>query len=220
NARPLTRKPVTPRLRDFARFVRTFKWHDLDEVLPAGQGRCVDLGCGPARHRSLVEDRGYRWLGVDRRSIAGETIRSDAAALPLTAKSVAGVVAWQVLEYVDQPEAVVAEAARVLEPGGVFCGSVSFLEPVHGRTYFNLSPLILERLLARHGFADIEVKPGLNGFALVLWTWLGRTGIPWAGSFAIPLAFLLLAPLAAIIFATSWFRWRLGIGSSHALSWL
>jgi len=217
---PLTRRGVTPRLRDFAKFVRTFKWHDLNEVLPVGQGRCLDIGCGPARHRSLVEARGYRWLGVDRRSLAAETVCPDAAVLPLTAKSMAAVVVWQVLEYVDQPEAVVAEAARVLEPGGVFCGSVSFLEPVHRRTYFNFSPLILERLLARHGFGDIEIKPGLNGFALMLWTWLGRTGIPFAGSFAIPLAFLLFAPPAAIIFATSWLRWRLGIGSSHAMSWI
>jgi len=102
----------------------------------------------------------------------------------------------------------------------VFCGSVSFLEPVHGHTYFNLSPLILERLLARHGFGDIEIKPGLNGMALVWWTWLSRSGIPFAANFAIPLAFVALVPLAAIMFFSSWFRWRLGRGSGHSMRWL
>lgn len=217
---PHARDDVTPRLRDFGRFVQTFKWHDLDEVLPVGEGRCLDVGCGPARHRSLVEDRGYKWIGVDRKSFASETICSDAGALPLTAKSVAAVIAWQVLEYIEQPEVLFAEAARVLEPGGVFCGSVSFLEPVHGRTYFNLSPLILKRLLVRHGFGDIEIKPGLNGFALMLWTWLRRTTIPFAENLAIPLALTLLGPLAALIFLVSWLRSNLGLGSSHAMRWL
>jgi SAM-dependent methyltransferase len=132
----------------------------------------------------------------------------------------AALVAWQVFEYLDRPEAVMAEASRVLEPGGVFCGSVSFLEPVHGRTYFNLSPLILEQLLARHGFADIEIKPGLNGFALMLWTWLRRSGIPFADRLAIPAAFALLVPLPAVMFFSSWLAKRLGWGSGHSMRWI
>jgi SAM-dependent methyltransferase len=219
-AHPLARKKVAPALRDFGKFLKTFKWHDLDEVLPVGDGLCLDVGCVSARLRSLVEGRGYTWLGIDRKGSPAETVRSDAAALPVLARSIAAVIAWQVIEHVEQPELVIAEAARVLEPGGVFCGSVSFLKPVHGRTYFNLSPLILERLLVRHGFADIEIKPGLNGFALMLWTWLGRTGIPFAERLAIPLALMVLAPLSAIIFSVSWLRWRLRAGSSHTMGWL
>jgi SAM-dependent methyltransferase/LmbE family N-acetylglucosaminyl deacetylase len=219
-AHPLARKKVAPALRDFGKFLKTFRWHDLDEVLPVGDGPCLDVGCGSARHQSLVAGRGYTWLGIDHKSSRAETICSDAAALPVMPRSIAAVIAWQVLEYVERPELVIAEAARVLEPGGVFCGSVSFLEPVHGRTCFNLSPLILERLLVRHGFADIEIKPGLNRFALMLWTWLRRTGIPFADSFAIPVMFAMLAPLAALIFSISWLRWRCGLGSNHEMRWL
>ena len=216
---PLVRRKVRFGLGDFRLFVKTFKWHDLDEMLPAGAGRCLDVGCGTGRHRALVEERGYRWFGLDSQSHAA-AFRANADALPSAAQSMSAVVAWQVLEYVEQPELVVAEAARVLEPGGVFCGSVSFLEPVHGRTYFNLSPLVLERLLARHGFADIEIKPGLNGFALMLWTWLRRSAIPLADGFAIPAAFTILAPLAALIFLTSWLAQRLGFGGGHTMEWL
>jgi SAM-dependent methyltransferase len=217
---PLVRKETRIGLRDFRKFLKTFQWHDLDEVLPLGDGYCLDVGCGSGRHRELIEGRGYRWLGFDRGEFAATTARSDAGALPLRAESVAAVVAWQMLEYAEQPELVFAEAARLLEPGGVFCGSVSFLEPVHGRTYFNISPLILERLLSRHGFADIEIKPGLNGLALVLWTWLRCIPIPFADRLAIPLALAMLAPLAAITFLISWMRLRLGIGGSHTMRWL
>lgn len=217
---PLVQRNVKPRFRDFGKFLKTFKWHDLDEVLPFGEGDCLDVGCGTGRHRALIESRGYSWHGLDRRNMVSATIHGDAGTLPLPDDGVAAVVAWQIMEYMEQPELVFAEAARVLEPGGVFCGSVSFLEPVHGRTYFNLSPHILEQLLRRNGFADVEIKPGLNGFALMLWTWLGSTGIPFAAKFAISLSLLLLGPLAAIIFLVSWLRLRAGVGTSHTMLWL
>ena len=217
---PLARKQTSFRLRDFGKFLKTFRWHDLDEILPVGDGVCIDIGCGPARHRALIEERGYRWFGIDRRASGSAVTLADAGALPHADQTVTAVVAWQMVEYLQQPEQLFAEAARVIEPGGVFCGSVSFLEPVHGQTYFNLSPLALRHLLTRHGFADVEVKPGLNGFALLLWTWLSRSGIPSAARLAIPIAFCMLAPLAGVIFLVSWLHWRFARGSGHAIRWL
>jgi SAM-dependent methyltransferase len=192
----------------------------LKEILPFGNGACLDLGCGAGRHRELIENRGYQWFGLDRGDSDVLSLRSDAAAISLQSESVAAVVSWQVLEYLERPEQAITEAARVLEPGGVFCGSVSFLEPVHGHTYFNMSPLILEKLLTRHGFADIEIKPGLNGFALMLWTWLSRSGVPRAENLAIPLALVMLAPLAGIIFFLSWLKSEFGSGDGHIMKWL
>jgi glycosyltransferase involved in cell wall biosynthesis/LmbE family N-acetylglucosaminyl deacetylase/SAM-dependent methyltransferase len=220
NGCPLVRKDPIPGLRDFKNFLRTFRWHDLEEVLPVGSGRCLDLDCGEGRHRRLIESEGYHWLGLDRSESATLSLQSDGASLPFQSESMAALVAWQVFEYFDRPEAVIAEAARVLEAGGVFCGSVSFLKPVHGRTCFNMSPLILKDLLGRHGFADIEIKPGLNGFALTLWTWLRRSGIPLADHLAIPAAFALLAPLAAVMFVCSWLAQRMRFGSGHTMRWI
>jgi glycosyltransferase involved in cell wall biosynthesis/LmbE family N-acetylglucosaminyl deacetylase/SAM-dependent methyltransferase len=216
---PLVPVATTPRLRDFKKFLATFRWHNISDTLPVGQGWCLDLGCGPAPHRSLIEERGYEWIGLDA-SRNEQSVQASAAAIPFADESLSAVVASQVLEYLEQPELVFAEAARVLEPGGAFCGSVSFLEPVHGRTYFNFSPLILEQLLRRHGFADIQIKPGLNGFALMAWTALRRSGIPSADALAIPLALLMIAPFAAIIFLLSWLNFSVGFGSGHGMRWL
>jgi SAM-dependent methyltransferase len=217
---PFAVKEARPAFRDLGNFLKTFRWGALDEALPGGNGLCLDLGCGTGRHRSVIESKGYEWLGFDRADSGLLTLKSDAAALPLQIKSVAAVVAWQVFEYLEQPEKGIAEAARVLETGGVFCGSVSFLEPIHGHTYFNISPLILEKLLAQNGFGDIAIKPGLNGFALMLWTWLRRSGIPFADRLAIPAAFLILAPWAVLIFLISWLAWRVGLGSGHMMRWV
>jgi glycosyltransferase involved in cell wall biosynthesis/LmbE family N-acetylglucosaminyl deacetylase/SAM-dependent methyltransferase len=218
-SRPLVPVTTKPRLRDFKKFLTTFKWHNISDTLPVGEGLCLDVGSGPAPHRSLIEKRGYEWVGLDA-SLKEQTVQASAVAIPLADETVSAVVASQVLEYVEQPELVFAEASRVLEPGGAFCGSVSFLEPVHGRTYFNFSPLILEQLLRRHGFADIQIRPGLNGFALMAWTALRRSGIPSAEALAIPVAFLMIAPFAAIIFLLSWLNFSVGFGSGHGMRWL
>jgi len=217
---PFVRKNPPLKFRDFRKFLETFRWHDLDEILPAGDGRCLDVGCGDGRHRTLIQTRGYKWFGTDRRQLTTGVTQSDAAALPVSEQSVAALVMWQVMEYAEQPEALIAEAARALETGGAFCGSVSFLEPVHGRTYFNLSPLILERLLRKHGFVDVEIKAGLNGFALMLWTWLRRCGVPFADRLALPTTFVALTPLALIIFLSSWFRMVIKRGDGHTVQWL
>jgi LmbE family N-acetylglucosaminyl deacetylase/SAM-dependent methyltransferase len=217
---PLVRKDPRIKFRDFGKFLKTFSWHDLNEVLPPGEGYCLDVGCGDGRHRNLIQTRGYKWLGLDQRRSESCVVLSNGNALPVAEQSVAAIVMWQVMEYVEQPEVLINEAARVLEQGGVFCGSVSFLEPVHGRTYFNLSPLILERLLRKNGFADVEIKAGLNGFILMLWTWLRRCGIPFADRLAVPTILVALAPLAMLIFLASWLRSLVGRGDGHTMRWL
>jgi glycosyltransferase involved in cell wall biosynthesis/SAM-dependent methyltransferase len=222
---PKTRTPLLLReretqLRDIKGFAQTFRWHDLDEVLPPGTGDCLDIGCGTGRHKSLIESRGYRWIGLDRSNATACVTQGDLTALPVQSHSKAAVVAWQALEYTEQPEKAFAEAARVLEPGGVFCGSVSFLEPVHGHSYFNLSPLIVEKLLRENGFGDVTIKSGLNGFALMFWTWLRRTPIPHAKGLAVLLAFLMFAPLAATLFFASWLSQRIGFGKGHLMRWV
>jgi glycosyltransferase involved in cell wall biosynthesis/LmbE family N-acetylglucosaminyl deacetylase len=217
---PLAPSMPAPGLRDFKKLLSTFRWHDLSEMLPVGKGNCLDLGCGPARHRSLIESRGYRWFGFDRGSAEQVTAQCDGEAIPLRSDSMAAVTAWQVLEYLEHPEEAIREAARVLGPGGVFCGSVSFLEPVHGRTFFNLSPLILELLLRRHGFGDVQIKPGLNGFALLFWTLLRRSAIPFADRLALPLTCALLLPFASALFLLSWLARGLGFGGGHMMEWL
>jgi glycosyltransferase involved in cell wall biosynthesis/LmbE family N-acetylglucosaminyl deacetylase/SAM-dependent methyltransferase len=217
---PFVLKTAAPGWSDFKKFLGTFRWHDLKEILPFGNGACLDLGCGAGRHRDLIEDRGYQWLGLDRGDSNVLSLRSDAASIPLQSRSVAAVVAWQVFEYLERPEQAISEAARVLEAGGGFCGSVSFLEPVHGHTYFNMSPLILEKLLTQHGFGDIEIKPGLNGFALMLWTWLRRSSIPLADRLATPFALAVFGSVGALMFCCSWLAQRLGFGGGHMMEWL
>jgi SAM-dependent methyltransferase len=97
-----------------------YEW--LAEPLSRG-GVTVDLGCGSAPTFASFD----RWLGVDlsigelqaaRAQGRGPLIRARAEAVPLATATVDTVTAVMSLMVVDDPAAVLAEAARLLRPGG------------------------------------------------------------------------------------------------------
>jgi 2-polyprenyl-6-hydroxyphenyl methylase/3-demethylubiquinone-9 3-methyltransferase len=94
----------------------------------AGPGAVlVDLGCGAGLLAPYVADKGYRHVGVDLVRSALEQaadhglvpMRADATALPLADGCADVVSAGEVLEHVPHWRAAVAEACRVLRPGGL-----------------------------------------------------------------------------------------------------
>jgi ubiquinone/menaquinone biosynthesis C-methylase UbiE len=96
-------------------------------------GRLVDIGTGTGRMIELFGPEAKHALGVDRSPemlrlarvklaeaglAAAELRQGDMYTLPLPAGSADTVIIHQVLHYAQQPAAAVAEAARLLAPGG------------------------------------------------------------------------------------------------------
>jgi SAM-dependent methyltransferase len=87
---------------------------------------CLDVGCGTGLHFAAVTARGYTVVGVDLsadqlRIAASRTsriVRADAGRLPVPDASVPTVVMTFIHTDVADFPAAVAEAARVLRPGG------------------------------------------------------------------------------------------------------
>jgi 2-polyprenyl-6-hydroxyphenyl methylase / 3-demethylubiquinone-9 3-methyltransferase len=85
----------------------------------------VDVACGGGLLAPHVPP-GYRYLGVDllpsavavARAHGVTAVLGDARALPLPDGCADVVVAGEVLEHVHDPAAVLAEACRILAPGG------------------------------------------------------------------------------------------------------
>jgi len=88
-----------------------------------GTGRMIEL-LGPAAAQALGVDRSSEMLRLarvklDKAGIADASLRqADMYALPLDAGSADSVIIHQVLHYALAPAAAIAEAARVLRPGG------------------------------------------------------------------------------------------------------
>ena len=95
-------------------------------------GRLVDIGTGTGRMLELFGRGADHAIGVDRSpemlrlarvklaqaGLDAELRQADMYALALPARSADTVIIHQVLHYAQQPAAAVAEAARLLAPGG------------------------------------------------------------------------------------------------------
>ncbi|HET8749463.1 MAG TPA: metalloregulator ArsR/SmtB family transcription factor [Sphingomicrobium sp.] len=95
-------------------------------------GRLVDIGTGTGRMIELFGPRASHAIGIDRSSemlrlarvkleavgVASSLRQGDMYALPLEDGSADNIIIHQVLHYAQSPAAAIAEAARVLAPGG------------------------------------------------------------------------------------------------------
>ena len=104
-------------------------------LVPPQAGRALEVGCGEGRVTRDLTARGHRVTGLDAspsllRAAAehdpgGDYVLGAAEALPFSDATFSLVVAYNVLMDVADLRAAVAEAARVLVPGGAFCACVT-----------------------------------------------------------------------------------------------
>jgi SAM-dependent methyltransferase len=89
-----------------------------------GSGLILDIGCGPGQYREFLGD-GY--IGMDLTSAVykdgidrGADIVGDAGRMPLATDSLDAAFSVAAIYQVSNPRCAIAEAYRVLKPGGKF----------------------------------------------------------------------------------------------------
>ena len=135
-----------------------------------GPGRVLDLGCGVGHSYRELAPRQTVGTDIEASVLDGqdrETVVADMRRLPFGDASFASVFSVHSIEHVPDPERVIAEAQRVLEPGGravfvtpnrlTFGRADEIIDPYH---YIEFDAAQLRDLCAP--FARVEVL-GLFG---------------------------------------------------------
>lgn len=134
--------------------------------LPAlKNGHVLDLGCGTRPFDVDILGYANKYVGVD----WGNTLhglRADIVAdlnepLPIPDASFDHVVSFEVLEHLREPQTMLAEAFRILKPGGTITVSTPFMWWVHEAPwdFFRYTRFGHQHLLSKTGFTEIAVQP-------------------------------------------------------------
>jgi ArsR family transcriptional regulator len=158
---------------------------------------CLDLGTGTGRILELFHDRYERGIGFDtsqamlayarakvsRGGLSRAAVRhGDLYHLALAGGVADAVIMHQVLHYLSDPAAAIAEAARVLEPGGRLLivdfapHSLEFLRESHAHERLGFANGQVRQWLAAAGLEPLETRelapsgePGAQKLTVALW---------------------------------------------------
>ena len=166
----------------------------------------LDLGCGEPIYREMVEHAGFEYIGLDFEA-RHAPLFGDAQALPFRSECFELIWSNAVLQYLPCPAAMMSEAYRVLQPGGMILGTAGFMEPFDGGSFFMPTRLGIVHLLHQSGFKVLQVAPDS-------W-WTGLVAMSRMGLFPrMParLSRALVQPLEAI--SKLWWRFGLREGNN------
>jgi SAM-dependent methyltransferase len=105
----------------------------VEEFIPRyAKGKTLDIGGGRSKYRNLIAPHVSEYLVSDLYPAPGVDFIEDARALGQRADTYETVLSFQVLEHIDDTQAVVREIYRVLKPGGKTIVTVPFIAAEHG----------------------------------------------------------------------------------------
>ena len=177
------RTPWEDQAANWVRWART-EGHDaywyyrrpfFETVVPDPGVRTIEVGCGEGRVSRELRHRGHPTVGIDSSPTlvsqaaeadpGGAYLLADAAALPVADGSCDLVVAYNALMDIADMEGAVAEAWRILVPGGRFCVCVTHPMSNAGR-FDGPGPdapfVVTSSYFGRRPFEAVEERDGLT----------------------------------------------------------
>ena len=176
------------------------------------QGKIIEAGCGRAQYVVALKSRGYDCDGIDTAVSTIEQIKQRLPDLPVSVgdvldlryetSSISGYISLGVVEHFQEgPQHALAEAYRVLEPGGVGVISVPVNNPLRSRfAAEDESSLPLGARFYQYAFDRREFEGFLNDAGFVIEKYYAQ-GLYYSMNAGIPMfrAISKRAPLLRVI---------------------
>jgi SAM-dependent methyltransferase len=128
----------------------------------------VDIGCGHSPYRPLLT-AATRYTGIETETRYRPSLIAFADALPFPDESVDSIMLTEVLEHVREPSEALAEARRVLKPGGQLYVTVPMTWGLHyvPHDYYRFTSYGISHLLEKTGFEIEAIEPMGGLFSII-----------------------------------------------------
>jgi len=136
----------------------------IKQIVPTIRKACfmtADVPPGKALRAQVDAEKSSYPATVAKGYPGAPTVFGDAPHLPFADAVFDTVLLFDVLEHLQQPDASLAEACRVLRPQGTLVARIPFLYPLHDQPhdFQRWTQHGLADLFHRHGFRVIRIQP-------------------------------------------------------------
>lgn len=122
-------------------------------------GMMLDIGCGKlGAYAAVLKGTNLEYVGLDYDG-EGADLLGDAHALPFKDGTFEFALSIAVIEHLRHPLVAMSEVFRVLKPGGLFIGTVAFIEAFHMNSFYHHSHVGTYNSLATAGFEVCQIEP-------------------------------------------------------------
>ena len=128
-------------------------------------GRVLDIGCGAKAKRFLLGPQVTEYIGLDHEGslhgVGHADVIGTAYSIPQPDATFDGILCTAVLEHLEEPKAALAEALRVLKPGGHAVYTVPLYWHLHEepRDFYRYTQHGLQYLFDAAGFEVVKLCP-------------------------------------------------------------
>lgn len=142
-----------------------------DALKKYATGRMLDVGCGVKPYLETARPYVVEHVGLDQdvtiHDRSNVDLSGSACGIPADDHSFDTVLCTEVLEHIEDPGLALAEACRVLKPGGYGIYTVPLFWHIHEepRDFYRYTRFGLEHLFEKSGFEVVGIK-ALSGFVV------------------------------------------------------
>jgi SAM-dependent methyltransferase len=143
----------------------------LEQVTTYARGRLLDIGCGNKPYENLFLKRVQEYVGCDivQSSLKKVDLLCPSGQIPLPDASFDTVLSTQTIEHVGDPQALMAEAHRLLKSSGHFLISGPMYWHLHEEPhdYYRFTKYGFDFMLSRQGFEVVEIRANGGKWAML-----------------------------------------------------